>query len=119
LIVEAFGANPDYLVHDVAHIPKNDDTGITLSVRKLGMEILRIEHTFTPVSEGTLYKSKMRVGTKAVFARYFVNRLILPRLFTEAMGRAWLKHNVEEVGNFEYFLPALYAARTPTMKPPE
>jgi hypothetical protein len=36
--------------------------------------------------------------------------LIRGRLFTEAMGRAWLKHNVEEVGNLEFFLPALYAA---------
>lgn len=27
---------------------------------------------------------------------------------SEDMGRAWLKHNVEEVGNFERFLPALY-----------
>jgi hypothetical protein len=24
------------------------------------------------------------------------------------MGRAWLRHNVEEVGHFERFLPALY-----------
>jgi hypothetical protein len=26
------------------------------------------------------------------------------------MSRAWLKHNVEEVGNLEFFLPALYGA---------
>jgi hypothetical protein len=25
------------------------------------------------------------------------------------MGRAWLQHNVEEVGNLELLLPALYA----------
>lgn len=28
----------------------------------------------------------------------------------EARGRAWIQHNVEEVGNFESFLPQLYAA---------
>lgn len=32
----------------------------------------------------------------------------LPRAFPEQMGRAWLKHNVEEVGYFEHFLPSLY-----------
>jgi hypothetical protein len=110
LIVESFGANPDFLVSSVADVPKNDETGITLSVRKLGIEVMHLEHTFTPVPEGTLYLSKMYVGTKVAPARFLLNPLIRSRFFTEAMGRAWLKHNVEEVGNFEFFLPALYGA---------
>jgi hypothetical protein len=32
-------------------------------------------------------------------------------------GRAWLKHNVEEVGNLEFFLPALYAAHAGQSSP--
>ena len=116
-IVEAFGANLDYLVDSVADVPKNDDTGLTLSVRKFGMEVMRLEHTFTPVPEGTLYQSRMRVGTKAVPARFVVNPLIRRRVFTEAMGLAWLKHNVEEVGNFEFFLPALYAKHAGRLSP--
>lgn len=108
-IVEACG--PNSLIDSVADVPKNDETGIALSVRKFGLEVMRLEHTFTPVPAGTLYESRMHVGTKAVLARFFVNRWIRWRLFTEAMSRAWLKHNVEEVGNFEHFLPALYAAR--------
>jgi len=108
-LVEAFGANPDFLVNSVADVAKNDDTGITLSVRKFGAVMMQLEHTFTPVPEGTLYQSKMHVGTKVVLARFLFNRWIRPRVFSEAMGRAWLKHNVEEVGNLEFFLPALYA----------
>jgi hypothetical protein len=107
-IVEAFGANPEYLVNSVADIPKNDDTGNILSVRKFGMEVMRLEHAFTATREGTLYQSTMHVGAKSLPARWLVNRGVLPRLFSEAKGRAWLKHNVEEVGNFEFFLPALY-----------
>ena len=95
-IVEALGANLDYLVDSVADVLKADDTGHTLSVRQFGAEIIRIEHTFTPVPEGTLFQSRTRVVTQAV---------------PEAMGRAWLKHSVEEVGNLEYFLPALYASQ--------
>jgi len=112
LIVEAFGRNTDFLINSVADVPKNDESGITLSVRKFGMEVMRLEHTFTPVPEGTLYQSKMHVGTKAVPARFVLNRWIRSHVFTEAKGRAWLKHNVEEVGNFEFFLPALYASQT-------
>jgi hypothetical protein len=95
-IVEALGANLDYLVDAVADVPRADDTGHTLSVRQFGTEVIRIEHAFTPVPEGTLFQSRTRVVTKAVH---------------EAMGRAWLKHSVEEVGNLEFFLPALYASQ--------
>jgi hypothetical protein len=109
MIVEAFGGNLDYLIDSVADVPKNDDNGITLSVRKFGLEVMRLEHTFTPVQGGTLYESRMCVGTTAVVARPVVNHLIRTRLFTEPKARAWLKHNVEEVGNLEFFLPALYA----------
>lgn len=28
-----------------------------------------------------------------------------------ATGRAWIKHNIEEVGNFEAFLPQLYSLK--------
>lgn len=109
-VVEAIGGNPDHLIESVADILKNDDTGITLRIRKFGLEVMRLEHTFTPVPGGTLYVSRMRVGTRAILARFLVNRLIRRRFFTEAMGRAWLKHNVEEVGNLESFLPALHSA---------
>ncbi|GAB3018332.1 hypothetical protein GCM10027185_13840 [Spirosoma pulveris] len=29
-------------------------------------------------------------------------------LFSRDLGNVWLKHEVEKVGNFEHFLPALY-----------
>jgi hypothetical protein len=108
-LVEAFGANPEFLVDGYADVLKNDETGITLSAKKLGMEIMRLEHTFHEVPEGTLYLSKMHIGTSTPLARSIVNPLVKSRYFTEAMGRAWLKHNVEETGNFQFFLPEFYA----------
>jgi len=43
-------------------------------------------------------------------------RLITPFIqrfgFDHAHGTAWLSHNIEEVGLFEYFLPALYREET-------
>jgi hypothetical protein len=111
MIVEAFGANPDFLINSVADVPRNDDGGITLSVRKFGLEVMRLEHTFAATPAGTRYESTMHVGVKGFPARWLVNRGILPRLFSEAKGRAWLKHNIEEVGNFEFFLPGLYTAQ--------
>ncbi len=51
----------------------------------------------------------MLIGTAAPVLRSLVNGVIRRWRFTDAMGPAWLRHNVEEVGNFEHFLPALYA----------
>lgn len=51
----------------------------------------------------------MVVGRDSLVGRMFLNRIVLPGLvMSDDMGRAWLRHNVEEVGNFERFLPALY-----------
>lgn len=109
-IVEAFGGNPDYYVDSTELVEKCDEEGLSLSRRILGVEVFRLEHRFTPCPEGTRYDSRMVVGAAAPGVGPLFNRLVLPRVFTEEMGRAWLRHNVEEVGNFEHILPPLYAA---------
>jgi hypothetical protein len=38
-----------------------------------------------------------------------LSHVIRKRRFPPAKAGAWLQHNVEEVGNFPYFLPELYA----------
>lgn len=50
----------------------------------------------------------MVVGASSGLLRVVFNRFLRPRLFPDAMGEAWLLHNVEEVGNFESFLPTVY-----------
>jgi hypothetical protein len=118
-LVEAFGGDLDFLIDSVADVLKNDETGITIRVRRLGLGVMHLAHTFTPVPEGTLYQSRMHVGTSAVPARFLINPLVRSRFFGEEMGRAWLKHNVEETGNFEFFLPALYRAHAGPTGPGE
>jgi hypothetical protein len=63
-------------------------------------------YRFERVPAGTFYENDLTVGLPG--ARWF-NESVLPRFFPEARGRAWLLHNVEEVGNLEQFLPALIA----------
>jgi hypothetical protein len=107
-IVEAFGRNAAYLVDSVEEVTKLDETGIILRKRIAGVEVFSLEHQFHPMIGGTRYLSRMIVGTTAPIARTIFNTIVRPWLFSDDMGRAWLQHNVEEVGNFEYFLPALY-----------
>ncbi|GAA4452480.1 hypothetical protein GCM10023189_15980 [Nibrella saemangeumensis] len=112
-IVEAFGGNMEYLIDSTEEVVKLDTTGIRLVRRMLGVEVFSLEHQFIAVADGTQYISDMVVGTNHPLGRYVFNRLFRPWIFTPAMGPAWLKHNIEEVGNFEYFLPELYHKRNP------
>lgn len=108
-IVEAFDRNPAWLVDSVEIVTKLDETGIRLERHLLGSEVFNLEHWFEPADGGTRYRSRMELGADSAFGRLLFNRIIRPMIFSDLMGPAWLKHNVEEVGNFEHFLPRLYA----------
>ena len=109
-IREALGARLDYLVDVVTTIEKLDEGGFAHGLRIFGMQVMRMAYTFTPVAEGTLYENSLTLGPDAAPLRPLFNG-IRSRLFPDDRGRAWLKHNVEEVGSFEHFLPGLYAGR--------
>ena len=108
-IIEAFSRNPAWLVDSVETVTKLDETGIRLERHILGSEVFSLEHWFEPADGGTCYRSRMELGADTLFGRVLFNRLIRPMIFSDLMGPAWLMHNVEEVGNLEHFLPALYA----------
>ena len=110
-IVEAFARNPDFHVDSVAYAEKLDDEGISLVRREFGTEVFRIEHRFGSVPGGASYRSRVRVGAASGPLAGLFNTFVRPRVFPDAMGTAWLTHNVEEVGMLEHLLPALYAAR--------
>lgn len=108
-IVEAFKRNPAWLVDSVETVTKLDETGIRLERSMIGSTIFSLEHWFVAAEGGTRYQSRMELGADTIFGRSLFNHLVRPRIFPDAMGAAWLTHNIEEVGNFEHFLPELYA----------
>lgn len=108
-ITEMLGANPDYLVDIHTEITRLDEGGFAHRPRFHGLRLARMDYEFTQAPEGTLYRNSLTVGVEGTFGRP-INALIRRFLFDEARGLAWIKHNIEEVGNFESFLPQLYAA---------
>ncbi len=73
------------------------------------MQVARLESTFTPVKDGTLFENSITFGPDVPLLRAFFNRIVRPRGFPDDKARAWIRHNVEEVGNYEYILHELYA----------
>ena len=116
-IREALGGRLDYLIDIVTSIEKLDETGFIHGLRLFGLQMARLEYTFTPVRDGTIYKNSITVGPDNPLVRPFFNAVIRPRVFPDDKARAWFKHNVEEVGNFEFFLPDLYASQATERAP--
>jgi hypothetical protein len=107
-IVEAFGRNPAYYIDVTETVSRLDVTGFAIEGHRLGLQVTRLNHDFSVVEGGTLYVSSLTVGTSASGLRHAINPLIHRTLFPEAKGRAWLKHNVEEVGLLEHIIPLIY-----------
>jgi hypothetical protein len=88
-------------------VTKLDISGITLVSTKLGLPLNCLNHDFIAAGSGTQYVSTLTIGTDLPGLRALLNPLIHNAIFTEAMGHAWMKHNIEEVGLLEHMLPRL------------
>ena len=105
-IVEAFGRDPALRIRTRDHVDLLDETGVRLSTRFAGVEVFSLHHRFTREGDGTQYDSTMVVGIAGRLGQ-IVNPVLQRRFFGERHARAWLNHNVEEVGLLEHLLPRL------------
>ena len=112
-IVEKFGRD-DYSVDIVDRVEKLDETGLRLVQRVAGVPIFQLEHTWSAAAEGTHYVTVMDIGARS--AVWTPVNYLLAHKFPDAMARAWVKHNIEEVGQLEFLLPELNT-RSPAAAP--
>ena len=105
-LCEYLGRNPRYKIEAVSTIEKLDETGFIHSVIRCGVPIARMEHVFTTTVDGTRDENCLIVPGTARLGLFA--RLLGPLLFSDGKGQAWLKHNIEEMGNLDNFLPELY-----------
>lgn len=104
-MVESFGGRPEHTIDETARVEKLDETGIRLVKRFAGVPVFALEHTWSAGSDGAHYVTVMDLGARAA-ALAPVNRIVRRRFPDDKMS-AWIKHNIEEVGQLEYLLPAL------------
>lgn len=103
-IVEFFQGRPEHRVDIHAVLERLDEGGFAHHDRVAGVVVARMDYTFTKVGGGTLYENSLTVGVPM----RAVNAAILRFAFPDRRGEAWMRHNVEEVGYFEHFLPELF-----------
>lgn len=104
-MVEAFGGRSDYRIDEIARVEKLDETGIRLVKRVVGVPVFQLEHTWSAGADGAHYVTVMDLGARSALLAP-VNRVVEHR-FPKSKVQAWVKHNIEEVGQLEYLLPTL------------
>ena len=85
--------------------------GVHLTLERGPFRVGDLRHTFVDTVDGLEYRSRLIAGSTLPGVGHLLNTVVQKKVFTPAMLECWLQHNVEEVGNFEHFLPALYAQR--------
>lgn len=85
--------------------------GIHLTMMRGPLRLGDLRHTFVDTDEGLAYRSRLIIGSTLPIIGRLLNFFVRRFVFTPPMLDRWLRHNVEEVGNFEHFLPSLYAQR--------
>jgi hypothetical protein len=113
-IKEYLGRDPRHLVSIESEILRLDEGGFTHRPAILALRdrvrldgFARMEYTFAPAPNGTRYENCLILGRAAWWSPP-VARLFIPA----GHGECWIRHNIEEVGQFERFLPALYYQET-------
>ncbi len=101
----------EFYVDTVDTVDKLDATGIRLVKRAAGVVLFSLEHTWSRADGRVHYVSVLEMGARARLA-VPLNRYLNGRVMPRPMLEAWLRHNVEEVGQLEHILPGLYAEST-------
>lgn len=109
---EILGGNPNYVVDVHTVIEKLDEEGYIHNPIVHGISgLARMEYTFKRVPGGTLYENCLIFGKPGALGK-LLTPLLARIAFPPGKGETWLRHNIEEVGMFENFLPQLYRQET-------
>jgi hypothetical protein len=108
-IREALHRDPEQVIDITVTVEELGPHRAVIVKRLLGTTIVRLENDFTDAPAGAAYRTTLTVGDTTALARLALNRVAHRRAFPEQRIQPWITHHIEEIGNLEHFLPALYA----------
>lgn len=85
--------------------------GIVFKPEAAGVQLGELRHRFEATPTGSHYRVDSLIGVQWPLVGPAVNWLLRTTTFTEPMLREWERHQIEEVGMLQHYLPRLYAQR--------
>jgi hypothetical protein len=113
-IREAFQRQPENLLDLEAEVEEIEPSAAVIHKRVGPLTVLRLANRFDEVAGGTRYVTEMTIGTPGLAGRV-LNAIIRGRILAGALGEAWIRHHIEEIGMLEHFLPDLHASEHPQL----
>ena len=110
-IQEAYQRNPKYALDERLEVVALDAQRFALKATRRGVTVADLEFRFEDGPDGAKFTNHLTVGVERGWLKSLVNRVMIPWIYYEDKNYAWVLHTVEEVGNFENFLPEIFARR--------
>jgi hypothetical protein len=95
----------------IARIVQLDEDGFNIQAQVGGIQMVDHKHHFSATPEGTRDVTRTVVGSRIPLIGRLLSSVAKTLVFTPALADAYFRHGVEEVGNFQFFLPDLYRQR--------
>ena len=112
-IVEALGRDLDSVLDIHVTVEAMTEHSAVISRRIAGSSVVRLENEFESSNAGARYVTRMTLGDETLPGRLLLNRVARTRALPPRKLERWIRHHIEEIGNLEHFLPALFDARAP------
>jgi hypothetical protein len=110
-IREALGRDLDNVI-DISVVVEELGSGrAVIAKRVAGTALVRLENEFETQASSVSYRTRLTIGDETWLARLGLNLIAHRRAFPSRRIEPWIRHHVEEIGNLENFLPALYASQ--------
>jgi DAPG hydrolase PhiG domain len=112
-IVEALGRDLESVLDIHVTVERVDERSAVISRRVLGSSVVRLENEFESSSAGARYVTRMTLGDDTLPGWLMLNRVARTKALPPRKLEKWIRHHIEEIGNLEHFLPALFDVRAP------
>jgi hypothetical protein len=110
-ITEAPGRDLDNLLDIRVGVEALEEGRAVIGRRVAGTAVVRLENEFSSATEGARYVSRMTIGDTTALGRLVVNQVAHRRAMPPRLVGPWMRHHIEEIGNFPNFLPDLFRER--------
>ena len=112
-ITEAMQRNMENLLDIHVEVVEMHEGRAVIAKHILGTSLVRLVNEFTASPAGASYVTIMTIGDETVLGNVVLNHVAHRKAFPPRRIGPWMRHHVEEIGNFENFLPDLFRLRSP------
>lgn len=104
-IHELTNESNDVIYYEMSTV-KLDTHEFTFNVMKGGKATGHVKHVYGPNGKGgSVFYAETLVGVEE---GGFINKFIVPKLYSKQAGQEWIHHNIQETGRMQDILPVLY-----------